>query len=257
MTDAEKIRRLEAQVVALKARIKAPHNYVLVPSAPASPEPDFDYCADAATEATGLPNLARNPWMNIFIREIRRWAAHQAFEQATKSNWRLMSEAPHGYEGDIVLKTRDGEHRVGHTNWLNHDDSVAGRYVCWMPLPLQDPPSETIYPVMKEQLLAACYAYKPTYGRDSLEERNSHETRMRDAIEAAVGGLEHRALLAVSAAVEALYFDDGHKVKGALQEVVDRLFPKLGELMRTEPEKAYRLFNPERESSSNDSPATA
>lgn len=248
MTDQEKIERLEAQVAALKARLQTPHNYVMVPSSAALPEPDFDACAAAATEATGLPDMSGHPWLNIFVREVRRWAAHQAFHQATKSPWHAISVPPRGYAGEIVLKSRDGEHRVGSSAWLIHDDSIKDRYVGWMPLPPQETLQEAVYPVMDEQLIAACFAYKPTYRRDMPAEQSKHEANMRNAIEAAVGGLEHRALQAVCAAVDAVYFDDGHDFKPALHKVVVHLFPKLGEMLQQSPAKAYRLFHPESES---------
>jgi len=55
-----------------------PHGWVLVPNEPATPTPDYEECARQADVATGLPSLYRNPWLNIFIREINRWCQHRA-----------------------------------------------------------------------------------------------------------------------------------------------------------------------------------
>lgn len=60
-------------------QLDMPPSWVLVPYWPAPKTPDYAECARQADVATGLPSLYRNPWLNIFIREINRWCQHKQF----------------------------------------------------------------------------------------------------------------------------------------------------------------------------------
>lgn len=53
-----------------------PPNYCLVPVWEAVKEPDFDECAAQADHVTGVKAPAK-AWLNIFIREVRRWITHR------------------------------------------------------------------------------------------------------------------------------------------------------------------------------------
>jgi hypothetical protein len=91
-------------------------NWSLVPMDPAASEPDFVEAARQADTATGLPSLWHQPWMRIFVREIKRWCQHRHAEGAnptpTLNSADVRHEPPQVSNKIIEAVTRYGDAQV-------------------------------------------------------------------------------------------------------------------------------------------------
>jgi hypothetical protein len=108
------------------AQAEPPHGWVLVPNEPATPRPDYDECARQADVATGLPSLYRNPWLNIFIREINRWCQHRTKADGDAKDVELTQA-----EQDVLAERQSQRAKWGDANDDEHYWEITEAAICY------------------------------------------------------------------------------------------------------------------------------